>query len=348
MTRISSLLKKAKVDAVLIMNIEPLKDNNFFAFSGIEEGSFIYSSLLLYKNKPILLVSSLEELEAKSTGLPYLVLKKLSDIKKKFPKIKTLGINYQLISLARSKRLKFKKVDISKIISEILDEKNKSEFLRFKKACSIVSQIAKEIPSFINKNITEKSLAQKIEKGMIDLSGEPSFKTIVAFGKNAAIPHHVTSDKKINKDEIILIDFGAKYKNICSDMTRCFFFGTPSQEILKTYNIVKNVQLESIKRIKPNVNGKEIYLYAKQTIEKNTSGIMNHSLGHGIGYDVHESSTLSTIDYKLKNNLFTTVEPGCYIENKFGVRIEDCIFIKNGKPIVLTTATKELVIVPFH
>ena len=348
MNRIKELLSKSKVDAVLIMNIEPLKDSSFFAFSGIEEGSFIYSSLLLYKDKPTLLVNELEELEAKSTGLNYLVIKKLSDIKKKFPKIKTLGINYSLISISRNKKLRFKKVDISKLISQILDQKNESEYHRFKKACNIVNQIAKEIPSWVNKDLTEKSLAKEIEKRMIDLSGEPSFKTIVAFGENSAVPHHTTSDRKIKKDEIILIDFGAKYKNICSDMTRCFFFGNPNKEIMQVYNIVKNIQLESINKIKPGRNGKDIYKYAKESIEKTTPGVMNHSLGHGIGYEVHEASTLSSIDYNLKENVFTTVEPGCYIENQFGVRIEDCIVIRKAKAEVLTTATKELVIIPFH
>ncbi len=347
MNRIKELLHKSKVDAILIMNIEPLKDNNFFAFSGIEEGSFIYSSLLLYKNKPTLLVTQLEELEAKSTGLDYKIINKLSDIKKFFPKIKILGLNYTLVSISRNKKLKFKKVDVSKILSQILDEKNESEYNRFKKACEIVDKIAKEIPSWINKDLTEKSLAKEIEKRMIDLSGEPSFKTIVAFGENSAIPHHTTSDRKIKKDEIILIDFGAKYKNICSDMTRCFFFGNPNKLVLDTYNIVKNVQIESINKIKSNINGKDIYKYAKEAIEKSTHGVMNHSLGHGIGYDVHESSTLSSVDYTLKENIFTTVEPGCYIENQFGVRIEDCIVIKKNKPEILTTATKELVIIPY-
>lgn len=348
MGRIKELLSKSKVDAVLIMNIEPLKDSSFFAFSGIEEGSFIYSSLLLYKDRPILLVTELEELEAKSTGLDYLVIKKISDIKEHFPKIKTLGLNYPLVSISINKRLRFKKIDVSKLISQRLDEKDESEYIRFKKACEIVNRIAKEIPNWINKNITEKSLAKEIEKRMIDFSGEPSFKTIVAFGENSAVPHHTTSERKIKKDEIILIDFGAKYKNICSDMTRCFFFGNPNKETLEVYNTVKNIQLESINKIKPGVNGKDIYQYVKTSIEKFTLGVMNHSLGHGIGYEVHEASTLSSIDYNLKENIFTTVEPGCYIENKFGVRIEDCLIIRKDKAQVLTTATKELVIIPYH
>jgi Xaa-Pro dipeptidase len=343
MNRIKELLSKSKADAILIMNIEPIKDSSFFALSGIEEGSFIYSSLLLYENKPILLVSELEELEAKSSGIPYKIINKLSDIKKYFPKIKNLGINYKLTPIARKDKLERETIDISNIISETLDIKNESEYRRFKIACNIVDKIAKEIPSWIKEGITEKELSKNIEKTMLDLKSEHSFKTIVAFGSNSGIPHHTSSDRKLKKNEIILIDFGVKYKNICSDMTRCFFFGNPSKEILETYNKVKEIQESCINKIKTNSNGKSIYEYVKSRIEKETSGIMNHSLGHGIGYEVHESSTLSSKDFTLKENIFTTVEPGTYIEGKFGVRIEDCIAIRKNKPEILTKASKELI-----
>jgi Xaa-Pro dipeptidase len=346
MNRIKEALKRAKVDAILISNMEPMQDNNFFAFSSIQSGSFMYSMLLLYKNKPILLVSELEKLEAKKTGLKYIVLKKLSDIKNKFPKIKTIGINYSLISLALAKKLKFKKVNVSKVLNEIRDVKDESEYERFEVACNIVSQIAEEIPSWIKKDITELELKNKIDERMLSLNSQPSFDTIVAFGENSAMPHHSPSNKKLKNNEIILIDFGAKYKNICSDMTRCFFYGNPSKEVLDVYDVVKKVQEESIKRLKPGVKGKKIYEWAKSTIEKNTKGIMNHSLGHGIGYDVHESSFLGISKISLPEDSFTTVEPGCYIEGKFGVRIEDCIFVRKDKNIQVTTAPKYLVIIP--
>lgn len=348
MNKIKEVLLKSKCDAILIINIEPVKDTSFFAFSGIEHGSFTYSSLLLYKKKSIILTSALEELEAKKTGLKYIVVRKLKEIKKYFPKIKKIGINYGLVPIAISKKIPFKKVDVSKIISEVLEKKSHNEYLKFKKSCNIVDKIAEKIPGWVNKKTTEKMLAEKIDYGIRKNSAEPAFNTIVAFGKNSAIPHHLPSNKIIKENEIILVDFGAKYKNICSDMTRCYFFGTPSKIMVETYNKVKEIQIKSIKKLKIGANGKDIYEFAKTEIEKNTKGIMNHSLGHGIGYDVHEASTLSSTNHELKENSFTTVEPGCYIENKFGIRIEDCIVVRKNKPEVLTTATKELIIIPYQ
>ncbi len=166
---------------------------------------------------------------------------------------------------------------------------------------------------------------------------------IIAGGPNGALPHAQVSQRKFKKGDLIVTDLTLRYKGYVSDATRTFALGKISSQANEAYEIVKESQKLGIKSVKPNVNCKDVdYACRKYIEEKNYGKYFIHSTGHGIGLEVHELPTISyRSDTKLKENMAITVEPGIYIENKFGIRIEDSIIVKN-KPIIMHKFTKDL------
>ena len=166
---------------------------------------------------------------------------------------------------------------------------------------------------------------------------------IIAGGPNGALPHAQVSQRKFKKGDLIVTDLTLRYKGYVSDATRTFALGKISSQANEAYEIVKESQKLGLKSVKPNVNCKDVdYACRKYIEEKNYGKYFIHSTGHGIGLEVHELPTISyRSDTKLKENMTITVEPGIYIENKFGIRIEDSIIVKN-KPIIMHKFTKDL------
>ena len=167
-------------------------------------------------------------------------------------------------------------------------------------------------------------LAWKIKNIGHDLGADDiSFEPIVAFGPHSAIPHHHNTATKLKKGDTLLVDMGMKYKGYCSDMTRTFFFGKPSAQQQKVYELVLEAQEAGIKKIKSGVATKKVDEAARKALG-NYEEYFKHSLGHGIGLEVHEMPSLSGRSTEiLKENMIVTVEPGIYLDGKFGVRIED-------------------------
>ncbi|MSS86535.1 MAG: Xaa-Pro aminopeptidase [Thaumarchaeota archaeon] len=166
---------------------------------------------------------------------------------------------------------------------------------------------------------------------------------IIAGGPNGALPHAQVSQRKFKKGDLIVTDLTLRYKGYVSDATRTFALGKISSQANEAYEIVKESQKLGLKSVKPNVNCKDVdYACRKYIEEKNYGKYFIHSTGHGIGLEVHELPTISyRSDTKLKENMAITVEPGIYIENKFGIRIEDSLIVKN-KPIIMHKFTKDL------
>ena len=157
------------------------------------------------------------------------------------------------------------------------------------------------------------------------------------MGKNAAIPHHITSNSELQRG-FLLIDFGAKYKNYCADMTRMVFLGKPSKEEVGWYNLLFKSQEDARLAIAEGVKYKDLDTKARKSLGKHEKKFI-HSLGHGIGLEVHVNPVFT--NGKIKYNVPFTIEPGIYFPGKFGLRIEDTV-IFNGKLKVLTVASKEL------
>ncbi|MBI4127079.1 aminopeptidase P family protein [Candidatus Peregrinibacteria bacterium] len=223
------------------------------------------------------------------------------------------------------KRLKgVKFTPLMDTIEELRKYKDDEEIAKLKKSQQINEDTLARVKKLLKPGITELEVAWKIkiighDSGAEDISFEP----IVAFQENSSTPHHQNTNRKLRKNELVLIDMGMKYKEYCSDMTRTFFFGKGAKEQLAIYDLVLNAQMAGIKAIRHGVKASTPDTAARKIMGKYEK-FFGHSLGHGIGLDVHESPSLSSNSKDvLKENMIVTVEPGIYLKGKFGVRIED-------------------------
>ena len=194
--------------------------------------------------------------------------------------------------------------------------------------------------------MTEKEVALEIER-FFKLNGADglSFDSIVASGRNSSMPHAVPTDKKIEAGNPITIDFGCKYKGYCSDMTRTIFAGYVPEYIKPVYNLVLKNQLQTTESMKEGANIRTFSKIVENDFKLNGYDLV-HSLGHGVGLDIHEIPYInSRIDINLKENMVVTNEPGIYIPNRFGIRIEDTILITRYACECLTKSRREIIIV---
>lgn len=219
------------------------------------------------------------------------------------------------------------------------------------KKLEIASQIADDCFEYICKNInigmTEIEVAQIMDDFMIKNGAEGlAFETIVGSGINSAQIHSTPTDKKIEYGDVVLLDFGCKYQGYCSDISRTIFVGNIAEEQKQIYNIVLEAQLVATEKISEGMICNEADALARDVIK--ASGYdFAHALGHGIGTEVHEKPVISPKNDKdiLEDNMVFTIEPGIYLENKFGVRIEDTVVLENGKVRSLNKVTKDIIII---
>lgn len=195
--------------------------------------------------------------------------------------------------------------------------------------------------------MTERELMAEIDYEMVVGGAEKySFDTIVAFGANTAQPHHHTSDKALEKNDLILVDMGAKYRGYCSDMTRTFCLGDPGEQLARVYDIVKAAQEYAIKFIKAGMTCHEADSLAREYITANGyAENFGHSFGHGVGIDIHEDPRVgANSQIVLRPNMVITAEPGIYITGLGGVRIEDMLVVKEDSAVDITNYDKKLII----
>lgn len=203
------------------------------------------------------------------------------------------------------------------------------------------------ILGFIKPGVTEKQIAAELEYRM-RLGGAEgvSFETIAVGGSNTSRPHGVPTNYKVQKGDFITMDFGCKYNGYCSDMTRTVALGEPTEEMKKVYNTVLEAQLAAIEAAEANKIGKDIDKVARDIIEKAGYGqYFGHSLGHSVGLYIHETPNAAPHETnKIPVGAVITSEPGIYIPGKFGVRIEDMIYLTKDGVENLTKAPKNLII----
>ncbi|MBI4100389.1 aminopeptidase P family protein [Candidatus Microgenomates bacterium] len=277
-------------------------------------------------------------------------------------KVKCLGFEKTNLTFGEYEKLKaevgIKLIPTYNIVEESRAIKDPKEITSIKRACQIADLAFAHLLKFLKPGLTEKEIADEIEwfirkKGVVDLSFDP----IVASGPNSAYPHHRSGDRKIKKQDIVLLDFGAKAENYCSDMTRVVFLGKATEEQKKVYNVVLEAQKKAIEFLKH-------YCHSKRSEESGNYGIkpsevdkasrdyitsqgypaIPHGLGHGVGLCEHESPRLSFKSKDtLKPGMVFSIEPGIYLQNQFGVRIEDLVVLTETGPQVSTKSSKEII-----
>ena len=221
--------------------------------------------------------------------------------------------------------------------------KDADELALLQRSIDIADHAFSAVAETIHVGDKEEEIAWRIEVAVREQGAESlSFPTIVGSGPNAALPHHRAGERKVREGEPIVIDMGARYRGYCSDLTRTVVVGEPDEQFKKVYDTVLAAQLTAIESVESGMTGAEADNLARTVINEAGYGeLFGHSLGHGIGLEVHEAPWVaSRVEDKLEDGMTFTIEPGIYISGWGGVRIEDIVVLENGRARVLSHAPK--------
>lgn len=254
---------------------------------------------------------------------------------------KTLGVPFPYISRAASDRLEaegFALVDCMPALRTAMKVKSEAEISLIGQACDIAEEGLLATLPRLKEGMTERELAAALEYEMRMRGAEGvSFETIVAFGAGSSVPHHETGDTKLRFGDVVLIDYGCKKGGYCSDCTRTFLFGDDGkhEEFKAHYALVLEAHELAKARIVAGMTGKEADEIARGYFrEHGLDGAFTHSLGHGIGLEIHEHPMLSPRSEEvLLDGMVFSDEPGLYFAGKYGIRIEDSVTLKGGKVV---------------
>jgi len=258
--------------------------------------------------------------------------------------LKRVGFEERYISYSAyvlMKKLLGKKVTLvakTHFIEDLRAVKTKNEIALIRRAVNITKDAMQFARSLISPGRREIEVAAELER-FVRFHGAWScaFPIIVASGKNSAFAHHMTSNKKIERDEPVLIDMGVDCQGYKSDLTRVFNSGKISNAVKKTYEIVLRAQKSAIRKIKPGIPAKVIDAAARQYIARcGFGGFFGHSVGHGVGLEIHEDPRISKkSEGVVREGMVFTVEPGIYLHGKFGIRIEDMVLVTEKGVVIL-------------
>lgn len=351
MNRIDKLktsLKTKHLEAIIV-----LSDYNRRYLSGFTGTS----GALIITNEEKLLLTDFRYIEQATTqAADFKVIKQqgqlIESIKSTLEELNVQNVGFEGNLVSYDTYLQLSKsyislISISGLIEKIREVKDEQEIANIRKAAQIVDDAYEYILTVAKAGMTELELKAKLESKMLELGSEgPSFNTIVASGVRGALPHGVASDKVINQGELITLDYGAYYNGYASDITRTFAIGEPDAQLKEIYQIVLQANLKGIEAAKKGMTGKELDAVARDFItEKGYGDAFGHSLGHGIGLDVHEGPNLSKkSESPLELNNCVTIEPGIYLDGIGGVRIEDDILITENGCERFTKSSKDLII----
>ena len=227
-------------------------------------------------------------------------------------------------------------VNIDKAFASAMAIKTEDELANIAKACEIAEDAFNLLLPEIKEGMTETEVAALLEYNMRKLGAQGvSFDTIVAFGAHASVPHYETGTTKLQFGDPILIDFGCKVNGYCSDITRAFLYGDDGkhEDFKKAYNAVLTAHNLVKEKLVSGMTGTQADAIAREYLKEQGYGdLFTHSLGHGIGLNVHEFPFVSPRgENVLVDGMVFSDEPGVYEAGKFGIRIEDTVTLKNGK-----------------
>lgn len=234
------------------------------------------------------------------------------------------------------------------ILEELRIIKSEDEIDRLREAARMADKVFEELVKFIKPGIMERDISNKIEELFMEMGADGlSFSPIVASGPNSSKPHYNKDSRIIQEKDVIILDFGCKYKGLCSDMSRTVFVGDISDEEKRIYDIVYRANDEAEKFVKVGVAAQSVDEVARNIIKEEGHGehFLNR-VGHGIGYSVHEAPYIKGgNERKLQTGMAFSVEPGIYIPGKFGMRIEDIVAISKNGAEVLNKAPKKPIVI---
>ncbi|MGM0602429.1 MAG: M24 family metallopeptidase [Bacillota bacterium] len=357
--KLAEVMKENDVDFLIIgadTDLEYFARINSWAgerFKGLvigNNGKHFYISPELYYEETREVLGKEEDIYQWGDGEGF--LKAVREADKKYDlRNKVIAVNQAVTAvemLEMKEELNSEFISGQDFVSQIRMIKDENERKYLKKAGAIADKAAADIVEFIKPGITERDIKEKIKELLLEHGGESlSFETIVASGPNSSKPHYNSDKRVIEEQDVIVLDFGCKYKGYCSDMSRTVFVGEPTEEMKKVYEIVLKANRKAEEIANSGSTAEEVDLAARNIIEEAGYGenFINRT-GHGIGRAVHESPFIKTGNkLKLKDGMAFSVEPGIYIPGKFGMRVEDIILIEDGKGQKLNNYNKEMIVI---
>lgn len=315
-------------------------------------------SLLILPEKAVILTDSryTEQAERQS---PFCIVERTSmdakreDLVKKYlaeAGVNELYVETGLLTVKAFRRLESALTgvalkDLPDVCLDLRTVKTEEELECMRKAIKISCAAFMDLLDILHAGMTEKQARMELDYLMLKHGSEGNaFNTIVASGANGSLPHAVPSDKVIETGDLVTFDFGARWGGYCSDCTRTVAIGNVSDELKAIYEAVYNAHMLSLKEVKPGVKCSYLDTIARDYLEAIYPGGFGHSLGHGVGIEIHEMPGVNRrSEYVLKKGHVITIEPGIYIPGVGGCRIEDTAFVTEDGYEDLYTIPKQLI-----
>ena len=356
--RLQSTLRHKKIDALLVS--QPDNRRYLSGYTAPDHGIQETSGFLLIPatGKPSLMTDSRFTLQAEAEALLFHVetyskgLLKLLEQRCVQLGIHTLAFEsdyllhatfLRLTAMAEKKGMLLRAE--SGLIEKMRVVKDAYELDRLRASTRLNEAVFQSVYNTIEPGMTEREIALALDLTMREMGAEgPSFDTIVAFGTNAARPHAVPTDRVLQSGDLVLVDMGLVYQGYCSDMTRTFVAGKPDQLFLDRHRLVRRAMQAGINALRAGVTGAEVDRAARQVlVDAGYGDAFGHGLGHGVGIAVHEEPRLSPRNRKkLQAGMVVTVEPGLYLAEWGGIRLENMVIIGKDGHEVLNQDTTSL------
>lgn len=361
-TKIQALQEKIKEKNWDLAFIQDPANIRYFTGFESEPHERVLALVIFAEADPFLFTPALDAEDAQDTGWPYPIYSYrdseepfsiiIENIKTHQKQISTLAIEEDLIPLERFRFLKkgfpsTEDENLTPLIQDLRLIKDEDEIKKLKGAGETADLALKIGYSLLEEGISEQELVAELEYQM-KKQGTPqmSFETMVLFGDHAANPHGIPSNRQLKKGEFALFDLGTMYEGYASDVTRTFAFGEVSEHEKEIYELVLEAHQLALNAVRPGITAHELDKIAREVIENSGYGkYFNHRLGHGLGQSIHEyPSIVQENNLVIQEGMVFSIEPGIYIPNKVGVRIEDCLVVTKDGAQVFTHTPKELLI----
>ena len=318
----------AKLPALLVSNLV-----NIRYLTGLECSAGL---LLITSRSMKLFVDGRYTEVAKKTVPSFVKVYDRATLQKSMKTIAQCGCESDTVTLDefRMMKKKFKNTKFVQkrgIIEDFRRSKTPEELRKFRKAQKITGMLMARVSKALVPGVTEQGIAWKLEGWAREFGAEGlGFEPIVAFGTHSSRPHHHPTDRKLKKGNVVQIDVGAQYQGYCADQSAVFFTGKPTPKQQRVYDAVHLALCRAKEAVRPGATNHELDTIARNTLkEYGLEKYFTHSLGHGVGLEVHEGVTLSARASKqiLKKHEIVTIEPGVYLPGQFGMRLEEEVVV---------------------